>query len=82
MIFRVHIKDDSEQIRIARKIRSLLDIYKIDNDTYEPDSADIGIKVHQKLDKEILTQVIGLVQRSDYKITLINNENKEKQYVK
>lgn len=82
MIFRVHIKDDSEQIRMARRIRSLLDIYKIDNSTYEPDGADIGIKVHEILKKEILTQVIGLVQRSDHKITLIDNENKEKQYVK
>lgn len=82
MIFRVHIKNDNEQIRMARKIRSLLNVYKIDNDTYEPDGADIGIKVHEILEKEILTQVIGLIQRSDYEITLIDNENKETHYVK
>ncbi len=81
MIFRVHISKDSEQITIARRIRALLNIYKINNDTYEPEDASIGIKVYETLDKEILTQIIGLIQRSDYKITLIDNENKETQYV-
>ena len=81
MIFRVHIPKDSEQINLARRIRALLDIYKINNTTYEPDDASIGIKVYTILDKEILTQIIGLIQRSDYKITLIDNENKETQYV-
>ena len=81
MIFRIHIPKDSEQINLARRIRSLLNIYKINNDTYEPSDASIGIKVYEILDKEILTQIIGLIQRSDYKITIIDNENKETQYV-
>jgi hypothetical protein len=81
MIFRIHIPKDSEQINLARRIRALLNIYKINNDTYEPNNASIGIKVYEILDKEILTQIIGLIQRSDYKITIIDNENKETQYV-
>lgn len=68
MIFQIHIPKDSEQIELAHKIRSLLIANKIKNTTYEPQSADIGIKAHQNINKELLGQIVGLVQRSGYEV--------------
>jgi|8_EtaG_2_1085327.scaffolds.fasta_scaffold17232_3 hypothetical protein len=76
MIFRVHIPKDSEQIKIAQKIRRLLINNKIKTTTFEPTDADIGIKAHEIISKKLLGRIVGLVQRSGYEITLNNNIRK------
>tara|TARA_R100000808_G_scaffold6488_1_gene19255 strand:- start:7205 stop:7453 length:249 start_codon:yes stop_codon:yes gene_type:complete len=82
MIFRIAISDDQQQIEFAQKIRALFANNKIKNTTYEPQNADIGVVAHQVINKKLLGQIVGLIQRSGYEITLIDNKNKEAKYVK
>ena len=66
MIFRVHIPKDAA--RFAQKIRTLLTNHKITTDTYKPDNATIGIKVHENINQKLLGKVVGLIQRSGYEL--------------
>jgi len=68
MIFRVHIPKDTEQINVARKIRALLERANVYSTTYEPQDAQIGIKLHKVPSKKLLGQIFGLIQRGGYEI--------------
>tara|TARA_R110002020_G_scaffold44223_5_gene127768 strand:+ start:646 stop:885 length:240 start_codon:yes stop_codon:yes gene_type:complete len=77
LIFRIHIPKDSEQLHIAHKVRKILITSGIKTTTYEPEDAQIGIKVHEVLSEKLLAKIFGLIQRRGYDIT-INNQNKGK----
>ena len=68
MIFRVHIPKDIEQINVARKIRALLERADVYSTTYEPEDAQIGIKLHKVPSKKLLGQIFGLIQRGGYEV--------------
>lgn len=68
MIFRVHIPKDQEQIRVARKIRAMLERANIYSSTYEPIDAQIGIRFHKVPSEKLLGQVFGLIQRGGYEV--------------
>ena len=74
MILKIHIPKDSK--RFAQKIRKLFTNNKITTDTYVPENATIGIKAHQIINQKLLGKLIGLIQRRDYSITVIDNKEK------
>jgi len=77
MIFRVHIPKDQEQIRVARKIRAILDRAKVYSSTYEPTDAQIGIRFHKVPSEELLGQVFGLIQRGGYEVEQVASDESE-----
>ena len=74
MIFRVHIPKDSEQIRVARKIRAMLERANVYSSTYEPANAQIGIRFHKVPSEELLGQVFGLIQRGGYEVEQVASD--------
>lgn len=75
MIFRIHIAKDSEQLNLASKIRTLLNIHDVYSSTYIPKDAQIGIKLHKVPSQELLSQIFGLIQRGGYEIEQLAQAN-------
>lgn len=77
MIFRIHIPKDSEQLELAHKIRSLLINNQVKTSTYIPEDAEIGLKVHKIINKKLLGQIFGLIQRGGYEVEQISSGKSE-----